>query len=368
MIYNYYNHYFYLITIIVCYLSYISSSEDISSILNQTVIFEDQVLDYSFHNTTENMSASRLLRKGIELIQAPKQREGAGFIVARSIGSRKLDSFDPFLMLDHFGPVTNKPGEAVGAPWHPHRGFETVTYMLQGEMQHQDSMGNKGSLRSGDVQWMTAGSGIIHDEEPSDAMKTKGGTMEGFQLWVNLPRKDKMCDPYYQDVPKEKIPEYKDPEGRFFIRVIAGEAFGVKAVVNTRVPIQYLDVHTTKGSQFVHELTNDFNVCIYVYRGKASFGSEKKVVKEGEMLTFDRNGEGIHVSVDNEEGCKFLLLAGKPLNEPIARHGPFVMSTEAEIRQAFTDYQLGTFVKNKGKMESQAEHDKEYDPNDATIV
>jgi len=299
-------------------------------------------------------------------LPAQKTKEGAGFIVARSIGSRKLSEFDPFLLLDHFGPTTYKPGEAVGAPWHPHRGFETVTYSLQGEFQHQDSMGNKGILRAGDVQWMTAGSGIIHDEEPSKAVKEKGGTVEGFQLWVNLPAKHKMCDPFYQDVPKTKIPQFQ--KDNFFVKVIAGEAFGVKAAVNTTVKIHYLDFHAQKGAQFTHSIPSDMNACVYIYRGSAKFGKTEKVGQTNDLLLLDNEGTDLTVTVDNEEGVKFLLLAGTPIGEPVVRHGPFVMNTQQEIRQAFTDYQEGKLVKQKAQFGSKAEHDTDFNPDDASIV
>lgn len=168
------------------------------------------------------------------------------------IGGRQLSTLDPFLLLHHMGPVKYGPGEGKGAPWHPHRGFVTVTYMLAGEFEHHDSTGASGILRAGDVQWMTAGSGIIHDEVPSKAMMRTGGTMEGFQLWVNLPQKDKMVDPDYQDLQSDKIPEHT--ADRFFVRVIAGEAFGKKALVSTKVPIQYLDFHAQSGASFSHEI------------------------------------------------------------------------------------------------------------------
>jgi len=299
-------------------------------------------------------------------VLAQKTVEGGGFVVARPIGGRKLSEFDPFLLLDHLGPVTYKPGEAVGAPWHPHRGFETVSYILQGELQHRDSMGSQGSLRAGDVQWMTAGSGIVHDEEPSPAMKEKGGAMEAFQVWVNLPAKDKMCDPYYQDVPKEKIPEFKTE--KFSVKVIAGEAFGVKAVVSTHVPIQYLDFHANKGAEFTHPIPKGMNSCVYVYRGSALFGANQKKASMLNLLTFEEEGTLLRVKVEDDEGAKFLLLAGKPLNEPIARYGPFVMNTEEEIQQALSDYQQGKLVRNKAQFGSKAEHSTEYDPNTASIL
>lgn len=191
-------------------------------------------------------------RSAKRIIKPERYNEGAGFPVNSPIGGRQLPQLDPFLLLHHMGPVTYGPGAAKGAPWHPHRGFVTVTYMLEGEFEHHDSTGGSGKLRAGDIQWMTAGSGIIHDEVPSAAVMQKGGTIEGFQVWVNLPRKDKMCDPDYQDVASERIPEHKSE--KFLVRVIAGEAFGKKAIVATKVPVQYLDFHANEGATFSHEI------------------------------------------------------------------------------------------------------------------
>jgi len=312
------------------------------------------------------MSAS--LRSIRKIVQGVKTQEGAGFIVERPFPGRvEMEEADPFLLFDHFGPVSYGPGEAKGAPWHPHRGFETVTYVLQGEMQHRDSMGNHGSLRAGDVQWMTAGSGIIHDEEPSDEMKKKGGSMEGFQVWVNLPRAQKMTEPKYQDISREKIPEVK--MDKLSARVIAGTAFGVKGAVATSQPINYIDFQTEKGADFVHvvppELNNGF---VFVYRGSGYFGRDKKSVKEGECGFIDDVGTELQVQIAAEGGCKFLFCAGQRLNEPIAHMGPFVMNSEDEVRQAYHDYREGKFVRKSAKFESKAEHKDVYDPAKATIV
>jgi len=299
-----------------------------------------------------------------ELIHSIQTLEGEGFVVHRPFPTRNLDQCDPFLMLDHIGPVKYGPGEAKGAPWHPHRGFETISYGLQGELQHQDSMGNKGTLRAGDVQWMTAGSGIIHDESPSKGMLEKGGTMEGFQIWVNLPSDKKMIPPFYQDVNKSKIPSVTD--GNTTIYVIAGEARGQKAIISTTTPIFYLDVHSAKGEDFILDIPIEMNALCYVYRGAAIFGSNEKEAKLHDMVRLAQDGTKLRVQT--KEKSQFLVLAGIPLNEPVARHGPFVMNTKEEIMEAFSDYQLGKLVRHKAEMKIKTEHEDEYEPNNASIV
>eukprot|EP01124_Arcella_intermedia_P019501 TRINITY_DN26821_c0_g1_i1.p1 TRINITY_DN26821_c0_g1~~TRINITY_DN26821_c0_g1_i1.p1 ORF type:complete len:308 (+),score=92.59 TRINITY_DN26821_c0_g1_i1:116-1039(+) len=305
-----------------------------------------------------------LLRSVRNVVGSIETKEGAGFIVHRGFPTKKVSEVDPFLMLDHFGPVHYGPGEAKGAPWHPHRGFETISYILQGENKHQDSMGNKGYLRAGDVQWMTAGSGIIHDEGASEAMLEKGGVMEGFQIWVNLPREKKMIPPYYQDVNKDKIPSTK--LGNTLIKVIAGEAYGCKAIVETTIPIIYLDVHTEQGESFELSIPSEMNAVCYVYRGKALFGPSKASASMFDMVQFNNDGENIQVNALQK--TQFIVLAGKPIKEPIARYGPFVMNTQEEILQAFQDYQTGNFVKHKPKPVLQTQHETSYDPNTAKIV
>eukprot|EP01080_Neovahlkampfia_damariscottae_P009072 gene9072-1167_t len=294
-----------------------------------------------------------------KIFEAPELLEGAGFLVHRGIGVQELKNLDPFLMLDEMGPTKYGPGEAKGAPNHPHRGFETVTYMLSGEMEHQDSMGNKEQLRAGDCQWMTAGAGIIHDESPSKAMMEKGGTMHGFQLWVNLPRKLKMCQPHYQGLSSNDIPKAEFEGG--FVKVIAGEVLDKKAKINTEVPIQYLDVHLEKkDAKFSHKIPIGHNSFLFVYSG--SIGINSKIVKKHHMVVFEKeeDSEGIEFT-GNEENTKVLVLSGKPINEPIVQYGPFVMNTQREIYEAFQDYQEGNFAA-KPKISSQATHDKEYDP------
>src|SRR5262245_60698918 len=181
------------------------------------------------------------VREAVKIVTAHKQREGGGFIVRRPVPTAGLDLVDPFLLLDEMGPEEYGPGEAKGAPDHPHRGFETVTYMLEGAFEHEDSAGHKGALTKGDVQWMTAGRGVVHSEMPARAIRERGGRVHGFQLWVNLPARDKMMAPRYQEVPASRIPEAATPDGKARVRVIAGEALGARAVVDTRTPIVYQD-------------------------------------------------------------------------------------------------------------------------------
>lgn len=289
------------------------------------------------------MSQNRGIKK---LITSHKQREGGGMMVRRPIGGEISDA-DPFLLLDHFGPVTHKPGEAVGAPDHPHRGFETVSYIIEGSMQHKDSAGNAGTLKAGWVQWMTAGSGVVHSEMPSDEQQEKGGTTEGFQLWVNLPAKDKMVPPRYQDTPSEDIPIVTAQGGNVWVKVIAGEALGTKAVIETRSPILYLDVRLQPGTVFTQPVPEQYEGLVYVWRGSGFFGCDRRVASMGQVGILDR-GEALRMEAGENEEVRVLLIAGKPLREPIARHGPFVMNTWEEIEQAFKDYQSGKLGRIEG--------------------
>ena len=270
---------------------------------------------------------------------AHSQREGGGFIVKRPIGG-EISQCDPFLLLDHFGPVTHKPGEAIGAPDHPHRGFETVTYVIEGSFQHKDSAGNSGVLNDGWVQWMTAGSGVVHAEMPGDDLMKNGGSLEGFQLWVNLPAEDKMIPPRYQDTPAEEIPVITAQDGKVWVKVIAGESLGTKAVINTRTPIMYLDIRLQPGTVFVQTVPAEYKGFAYVWRGAGFLGAEKRAAKAGQIGVLDEGTE-FRMEASATEEVRILLITGVPLNEPIARHGPFVMNTWEEIEQAFVDYQSG---------------------------
>lgn len=268
-------------------------------------------------------------------------------MVRRPIGGREASHCDPFLLLDHFGPVDQKPGEAVGAPDHPHRGFETVSYLIEGSMQHKDSVGNEGLLKPGWVQWMTAGSGVVHSEMPSDDQLQNGGRSEGFQLWVNLPAKDKMVAPRYQDTPTEKIPVATALDGNVWVKVIAGEALGSKAVIETRTPIMFLDVRLKPGTVLVQPVPKEYEGFAYVWRGSGFFGSERRSASMGQAGILDK-GEELRIEASAEEEVRVLLIAGVPLREPIARHGPFVMNTWEEIEQAFKDYQSGKLGQIEG--------------------
>ena len=240
----------------------------------------------------------------------------------------------PFLLLDEMGPVNYAPGKAIGAPWHPHRGFETVTYLLEGEMEHEDSAGSKGTLTPGDVQWMTAGKGIIHSEMPTAKMMLEGGMMHGFQIWVNLPAKDKMMNPRYQDISAEESP-IAETDG-VWARVVAGECLGVESSLDTVIPITYVHVKMEKGRVLDKKLDLDLNGMIYVFKGEIEI--EGKVVSDGSLALLSN---GATVKITANENSQYLILAGPEIGEPIARYGPFVMNTREEIMQAIDDYQNG---------------------------
>ena len=275
-------------------------------------------------------------REVTKIVTAHRQREGGGFIVRRPFPSASFRHADPFLLLDEMGPVEYGPGEAIGAPDHPHRGFETVTYVLEGEMEHEDSAGHRGRLGAGDVQWMTAGRGIVHSEMPSRAMRQRGGRMHGFQIWVNLPARDKLTAPRYQEIPRAAIPEAATPDGCAVVHVIAGEALGAKAVIETRTPIGYLHWIFSPGALVDVPVPADHAAHVYVFEGAVRVAGRK--VKDGELAIL---GDGNRVQLEASERAQALLLTGVPLREPVVQYGPFVMNTEKEIVQAIEDYQAG---------------------------
>jgi len=281
-------------------------------------------------------------RPVISVTDSIRTLEGGGFPVRRPFPTRDLMQFDPFLLLDHLGPVTWGPGEGIGAPDHPHRGFETVTYLLSGGFQHKDSAGHAGKLTPGDVQWMTAGSGVVHSELPSDEFMRDGGVMHGFQIWVNLPARDKMMKPHYQEIPKTGVPEALSADGKVKVRVIAGAALGKSAVIETRTPIYFLHYTLQPGGATAQSIPAGHNALVYLISGEARLGAEQKPVREGQMAMLG-DGDHIWLAVADEASAPadLLLLAGVPLNEPVARYGPFVMNTREEIEQAFRDYQSG---------------------------
>jgi len=273
-------------------------------------------------------------REVIDVVEPRWVLEGAGVRLRRSIGGGRLDYLDPFLLLDHFG--SDDPGDYLaGFPMHPHRGIETVTYMLAGEVDHRDTLGNEGTIGPGDVQWMTAGGGIMHEEMP----RPRDGHMEGFQLWVNLPAAHKMTPPRYREITAAEIPllERKDGVG---VRVVAGEVDGLVGPVRDIVAEPtYLDVTVPAGVELPQSLPEGENAFVYVFRGSVEQGGDGP---HAGLLVF---GAGDQVRLRaGEDGARLLLVAGRPLGEPIARYGPFVMTTRDEIEQALRDLRDGTFV------------------------
>jgi len=277
------------------------------------------------------------------IVNSIETLEGGGFLVRRPFPKASFSEFDPFLLLDEMGPIELAPGEAKGAPDHPHRGFETVTYLLSGEMEHKDSQGHAGRLRPGDVQWMTAGAGVIHSEMPAREFARDGGRMHGFQLWVNLPKRDKMMKPRYQEIPGLQIPKATSADGLVTVSVIAGEAMGEKAVIETRTRIVYLHYRIEPGGVVTQQVPSAFNAFAYIVDGEGLFGAESERAEDGQMVLFAQDGDEVRIEkpADAKATLEVLLIAGVPLNEPVARYGPFVMNTEAEIRQAIEDYRKG---------------------------
>ncbi|MGZ4710458.1 MAG: pirin family protein [Acidimicrobiales bacterium] len=282
--------------------------------------------------------STRSVRKVLPSIET---LEGAGFIVHRPFPVGDLDQIDPFLLIDHMGPVDYAPGEAVGAPDHPHRGFETVSYILEGELEHEDSVGHHGVIGPGDVQWMTAGSGVVHSEMPSRRVQTEGGRVEGFQIWVNLPAAEKMTAPRYQEVPRARIPRVELDEGRAVVRLIAGRAHGIEGAVETTSPILYAHVTVQPGGQVDLPAAAEMNAMVYVIHGSGTVASADRPVRQYELAVLEHDGDSVLLAAGDDEPFDVLVLAGVPLREPIARYGPFVMNTRQQIVEAFDDYQAG---------------------------
>jgi redox-sensitive bicupin YhaK (pirin superfamily) len=281
------------------------------------------------------------LRKIQTIIEPTPVVEGAGVRLKRSLGGEKLNYLDPFLLFDHFGSPNAKDYQA-GFPMHPHRGIETVTYMLAGEVQHRDTLGNAGSIGAGDVQWMTAGGGILHEEMPQ--VRPEGNA--GFQLWVNLPANLKVTQPRYQDIPSREIPEVVTEDG-VKIRVIAGNVAGTKgAVTGIAANPTYLDMFIPPGRSFTQSVPQGHTAFAYVFEGKGAFveddeGSQKLIAQTNLVVWED--GDLVKI-VAGEEAVRLLLISAQPLGEPIARYGPFVMNTKDEIAQALLDLKKGTFI------------------------
>ena len=282
-----------------------------------------------------------MMRRTIRKVTKSKPAiEGAGVHLKRGFGFSEVPLFDPFLLFDDFGS-DNPADYTKGFPWHPHRGIETITYVLNGDVEHGDSMGNKGNITSGDVQWMTAGSGIVHQEMPRG---DKNGVMKGFQLWANLPSPRKMMDPGYRDVKSKQIPELLLENGTL-IKIICGNVNGTQGPVKDIViDPEYLDISVPAHSTYEHPTKLGHTVFAYVISGKAYFCPEKKPFISKEELILFADGEKVFASTE-DESVRFLLVSGKPIGEPVAWHGPIVMNTQEELKLAFEEYKKGTFIK-----------------------
>lgn len=305
--------------------------------------------------TAETLSLPRLpampetgtaFRPVARVITAHRQLEGEGFIVRRPFPSADLALADPFLLLDHLGAVEYAPGEAKGTSWHPHRGFETVTYMIDGALEHQDTTGGGGLITDGATQWMTAGAGIQHIETPPERLVVTGGLFHGVQLWVNLPAAKKWTPPRYQDIEARDVALLSNDDGSSLLRIIAGELAGHRGPGSTQTPITYVHATVAPGARLTLPWPRDFNALVYVLAGRGHAGIEQRPLEEGQLAVF---GPGDAVAVNAAQaqpssapaGWEILILGGLPIQEQVARYGPFVMNTREEIIQAVEDFRAG---------------------------
>jgi redox-sensitive bicupin YhaK (pirin superfamily) len=290
--------------------------------------------------------AETAYRPVTKIVTAHRQLEGEGFVVRRPFPSAELPMADPFLLLDQMGAVEYGPGEAKGTPWHPHRGFETVTYMMDGAFEHQDTTGGGGLITDGATQWMTAGAGIQHIEAPPQELVAKGGLFHGVQLWVNLPAAKKWTPPRYQDIEARDVTLLSNDDGSSLVRVIAGELHGHAGPGSTQTPITYLHATVAPGARLAMRWPRDFNALVYVLAGTGYAGEDMRPLDEGQIAVY---GEGDAISMRAAEkqpqatrrGWEILVLGGAPIREPVARYGPFVMNTRDEIYQAINDFHAG---------------------------
>jgi redox-sensitive bicupin YhaK (pirin superfamily) len=276
------------------------------------------------------------LRPIARVVTSHRQAEGGGFIVRRPFPGGQLDQLDPFLLLDEMGPVDYAPGQAVGAPDHPHRGFETVTYLLDGSMEHRDSTGGHAVIVPGGVQWMTAGAGVVHSELPVEAIVRDGGRVHGFQLWVNLPARSKMIPPSYRMFGPDEFAIAELAHGGR-VRVLAGDVGGVHGPVEPTTPVTYAHVTLGAGDELVWTPSDTATALVHVFGGAATINGREAV--DGQMVVTEH--EPGRVVVRSDAGAELLVLGGEPLHEPIARYGPFVMNDRAQLQQAFEDYEAG---------------------------
>ncbi len=284
-------------------------------------------------------------RPVLSVTTAPSGFEGEGFPVRRAFAGVAQHLLDPFIHMDQMGEVEYAPGEPKGTPWHPHRGFETVTYMIDGTFQHHDSTGGGGLITDGDTQWMTAGSGLLHIERPPDDLVASGGLFHGVQLWVNLPAADKFVDPRYQDIRGGEVKLLRSPDGGAVLRLIAGSIDGYDGPGVTHTPITYVHATVAPGAKLTVPWSPDYNALVYVLAGRGTVGSAGRPVRTGQLAVF---GDGGHLTLtadasqdSNTPNLEVLLLGGRPIGEPVAQYGPFVMNTRDELAQAFEDFQAG---------------------------
>ncbi|MDQ2826159.1 MAG: pirin family protein [Actinomycetota bacterium] len=276
---------------------------------------------------------------------APSGLEGEGFPVRRAFAGVDMADLDPFIHMDQMGEVDYAPGEPKGTPWHPHRGFETVTYMIDGTFEHQDSNGGGGLITNGDTQWMTAGGGILHIERPSEAMVASGGLFHGLQLWVNLPAKDKMVHPRYQDIRGSSVALLASPDGGALVRLIAGDLGGHQGPGSTYTPISIVHATVQPGARLDLPWRRDYNALVYVLAGAGTVGSELRPLRTGQLAVLGA-GDTIRVAGDPHQdshtpAMDVYVMGGRPIREPVAHYGPFVMNTRSELQQAFEDFQAG---------------------------
>jgi redox-sensitive bicupin YhaK (pirin superfamily) len=273
---------------------------------------------------------------------APTGLEGEGFPVRRAFAGVPLARLDPFVHMDQMGAVEYAPGEPKGTPWHPHRGFETVTYMIDGEFAHQDSHGGGGLITNGATQWMTAGGGILHIETPPEALVVAGGLFHGIQLWVNLPAKDKMIPPAYQGLEAAAVTLLTSADAGSLVRVIAGDVGGHAGPGSTHTPMALVHATVAPGGQLQLPWNAEFNALAYILAGSGRAGAEGRPVRSGQLVVFD-TGDWLSVRADDQSDLEVLILGGQPIGERVAMFGPFVMNTKAELGQAVEDFQGGRF-------------------------
>ncbi|MFZ3558573.1 MULTISPECIES: pirin family protein [unclassified Streptomyces] len=289
--------------------------------------------------------ADAVARPVLAVTTAPSGFEGEGFPVRRAFAGINYKHLDPFIMMDQMGEVEYEAGEPKGTPWHPHRGFETVTYIIDGTFIHQDSHGGGGTITNGDTQWMTAGSGLLHIETPPESLVMSGGLFHGLQLWVNLPAKDKMQNPRYQDIRGGQVKLLTTADGGALLRVIAGELDGNEGPGITHTPITMVHATVRPGAEATLPWREDYNGLVYVLAGRGSVGADRRPVHTGQTAVFGA-GSSLTVRADesqdaNTPDLEVVILGGQPIREPMAHYGPFVMNNKAELQQAFDDFQAG---------------------------